>query len=78
MSQYSRDTLELAAQVVFDYPSWGDEHCYEMIETYQHTGEEPPCTSDELYYACQKVAAKKREGLGYMACVEAVEQEQAA
>ena len=58
-----KDTVELAAQIVFEYPGWGDEHVGAMLDTYED--ESAPCTYDELMNACGWISEAKKLGHNY-------------
>jgi hypothetical protein len=59
-----KDTAQLAAQIVFEYPEWNDEHISEFMKLFDHD-DPAPCTGDELYDACYDMQAIKNTGLSY-------------
>lgn len=69
--RFSKPTLELAAQVVFEYPEWGDEHIQEMLATYRACGDKPPCTADQLEDACKLLQKQKDAGLNFQEAIDA-------
>lgn len=62
----------LAAQIVFEYPDWGSEHCDEMIKSYYTCGDTPPCGYDDLYSLCNRIEKYKNKGHNFDVCVEKV------
>lgn len=62
------EAVGLACQIAFEYEDWGDEHVYEMLQIYVHTGEKPaPCDYDELMALTCRAARLKKDGLDYAA-----------
>lgn len=55
----------VAAQIVFEYPGWGDEHVSDMYNTYRDCGEKPPCSGDELMDLTVAAERLKKSGLTY-------------
>lgn len=64
--------FELAAQIVFEYEDWGDEHVEDMFQTYADCGDKPPCpSSDHLKECCLLVQDEKDRGLDFESAVKA-------
>ena len=65
-----QDTIELACQIVFEYPQYandGGETIDEIMRTYNY--EDPaPCNGDQLYSACLHVQESKDAGKSYQDC----------
>ena len=53
--------LNLALQIVFEYPDWNDEHVSEVLDLF----ETEPCDFGELRSLCSSVQTLKDEGLEY-------------
>ena len=69
-SKFSQATIELAAQIVFEYPEWSSEHIGDMMATYAESGDRPPCSANELEDACNFVQRHKYTGLSFQQVVE--------
>lgn len=69
MSKKLKDRYELAAQIVFEYENFGQEHISEMYQTYEESGDKPPCTFHELEDACYVIKRLKNEGLNFQDAV---------
>jgi hypothetical protein len=55
------DAILLALQIAFEY-AWGPEHVSGMLDTYEDSGETPPCSYDELMELTLIAAKAKRDG----------------
>jgi len=65
-----KDTAGLAAQIVFEYPEWGDEHIDDFMRTYSDCGDTAPCDGDELYDASHIANKLKNDGLDYKEVID--------
>ena len=57
------DAVGVALQIVFEYPDWTQEHVEDMFKTYESSGEEPPCSFDELEDLTIKAGKLKNSGM---------------
>ena len=57
----NRIAINLALQIVFEYPDWGEEHVSDMLSLF---GTEP-CTFEELRLLCSSVQTLKDKGMDY-------------
>lgn len=69
------DAIGLAAQIVYEYPDWNCEHCHDMIQSYDDTGEHPPCDVDDLYSLCHRIAELQRKGHDFHEATERLTKE---
>ncbi len=57
--------IGLALQLAYEYENCGEEHVAAMIDTYTDSGEDPPCSYDELYGLMLKALKLRKEGKPY-------------
>ena len=57
-----KDAVGVALQVAYEYPEWGCEHVSEMLDTYESSGDVPPCDYDELMNLTMEAAKHKKQG----------------
>jgi len=57
----NRIAINLALQIVFEYPDWGEEHVSDMLSLF----ETEPCTFEELRLLCSLVQRLKDQGMDY-------------
>lgn len=67
--RFNKATLELAAQIVFEYPDWDSAHISDMMATYRESGDKAPCTADQLEDACNLVQKQKSAGADFQTAV---------
>jgi hypothetical protein len=56
-----KEAVELAAQIVWEYPEWTGEHVSDMMATYDKGTE--PCSLSELYDLCTSLQSFKNRGI---------------
>jgi len=60
-----KDAVLLALQIAYEYDDWGQAHVSEMLDTYDDSGEVPPCSYDELMDLTMIAAKHRREGRSF-------------
>ena len=56
------EAVGVALQIAFEYDGWGSEHVSAMMDTYESSGDVPPCDYDELMDLTMEAAKHKKQG----------------
>ena len=67
-----QELAETAAQVVYEYEGWCEEHISATFHVFEEFGEVPSYSVDELYGAALKADFAKKAGMTYDQAVEFV------